>query len=98
MRAATRRLADILRTSETREHLAQNACRLYGSQARCYTGRVRACLRWENIPHTGLVSDAKAQDELIIRRSGFRAIAVIVSPADETLQDSTDIIYIFVRH
>jgi glutathione S-transferase len=59
---------------------------------------VRACLRWKNIPYTELLSDAKAHEELIIRRGDFRAIPVMVSPDDETLQDSTDIIYIFVRH
>jgi glutathione S-transferase len=72
--------------------MAQNAYRLYGSPTSYYTGKVRAYLRWKNIPYNELLSDARAYEDVIVPRVGFRVIPVMVGPNDETLQDSTDII------
>jgi glutathione S-transferase len=72
--------------------MTQETYRLYGSPTSYYTAKVRAYLRWKNIPYTELLSDAKAYEEVIIPRVGFRVIPVMVGPNDETLQDSTDII------
>jgi glutathione S-transferase len=72
--------------------MTQKTYRLYGGEVSYFTGKVRAYLRWKNIPFTEIVSDAKAYKEVILPRVGFPVIPVVVGPDDETLQDSTDII------
>lgn len=65
---------------------------LYGSEISYYTGKVRAYLRWKNIPFDEVLSNAQIYKEVILPRVGFPVIPVVVTPDDKTLQDSSDII------
>jgi glutathione S-transferase len=63
------------------------AYRLYGAAISLYTGKVRAYLRYRNIP---FVEEAGSPE--IFERVGFRMIPVLHTPDDELIQDTTDII------
>jgi glutathione S-transferase len=65
---------------------------LYGSEISYYTGKVRAYLHWKGIPFNEVLSNAQIYKEVILPRVGFPVIPVVVTPEDETLQDSSDII------
>lgn len=72
--------------------MANEPYRLYGAPVSYFTGKVRAYLRYKGIPHREILSDAKVYREVILARVGFPVIPVVVTPEDETLQDSTEII------
>ena len=74
------------------ERDASQTYTLYGGQLSYFTGKVRAYLRWKAIPFTEVQADANVYREIILPRVGFPVIPVVVTPAGETLQDSTDII------
>lgn len=63
------------------------AYRLYGAAISLYTGKVRAYLRYRNIP---FVEEAGSSE--IFERVGFRMIPVLHTPDDELIQDTTVII------
>ncbi len=65
---------------------------LYGAEISYFTGKVRAYLRWKAIPFTEVLSNAEVYREVIVPRVGFPVIPVLVTPQDETLQDSSEII------
>jgi glutathione S-transferase len=66
--------------------------RLYGGQLSYFTGKVRAYLLWKRLPFVEMVASAAVYREIIVPRVGFPVIPVIVTPDDETLQDTTEII------
>jgi glutathione S-transferase len=66
--------------------------KLYGSQISYYTGKARAYLRWKGLPHEEIASDAAVLRDVIVPRVGFAVIPVVVTPDDETLQDTSEII------
>lgn len=66
--------------------------RLYGSEVSYFTGKVRAYLRWKGLPFEEVPSDAAAFRDVIVPRVGFPVIPVLLTPEDDCLQDSTDII------
>jgi glutathione S-transferase len=71
----------------------QNArYKLYGAEISYFTGKVRAYLRWKNIPYEEIPSDANVYKEIILPRVGFPVIPVVIAPDGSCLQDSTDII------
>lgn len=72
--------------------MQDQAYKLYGAEISYFTGKVRAYLRWKAIPFEEIASDAAAFRDVIVPRVGFPVIPVLISPDDECLQDSTDII------
>ncbi|HEY2591453.1 MAG TPA: glutathione S-transferase family protein [Steroidobacteraceae bacterium] len=72
--------------------MSDNSYRLYGAEISYFTGKVRAYLRWKDLPFVEVLADATAYREVIVPRVGFPVIPVVITPGDETLQDSTDII------
>lgn len=66
--------------------------RLYGAEISYFTGKVRAYLRWKALPFEEVLADAAVYREIIVPRVGFPVIPVVVTPQNETLQDSTAII------
>ena len=66
------------------------AYRLYGAAISLYTGKVRAYLRYRNIP---FVEESGSPE--IFERVGFRMIPVVHTPDDELIQDTTVIIDYF---
>jgi glutathione S-transferase len=79
--------------SEARNNLMGNPCyRLYGAEISYFTGKVRAYLRWKGLAFEEVLADATAYREVILPRVGFPVIPVVITPQEEVLQDSTDII------
>lgn len=66
--------------------------RLYGAAISYYTGKVRAYLRWKDLPFEEIHADANTYRQVILPRVGFPVIPVVVTPDDATLQDTTCII------
>lgn len=65
---------------------------LYGAEVSYYSGKVRAYLRFKRIPFAEYLADRKAYTEVILPRVGWPVIPVLITPEDECLQDSSDII------
>ena len=64
--------------------------RLYGAAISLYTGKVRAYLRYRNIP---FVEESGSPE--VFERVGFRMVPVLHTADDELVQDTTDIIDYF---
>lgn len=65
---------------------------LYGSEPSYFSGKVRAYLRYKRIPFAEFLNTPDAYRQVILPRVGWPVIPVVITPEDETLQDSTDII------
>ena len=65
---------------------------LYGTQDSYYTGKVRAYLRYKNIPFTEIPVDDTITKEILIPRTGSHFIPVVITSDDLAISDSTDII------
>jgi glutathione S-transferase len=65
---------------------------LYGAEPSYYSGKVRAYLRWKRIPFVEFPNTPENYRKVILPRVGWPVIPVVITPEDETLQDSTDII------
>lgn len=65
---------------------------LYGSEVSYYSGKVRAYLRYKRIPFAEFLNTPDAYRQVILPRVGWPVIPVVVTPEDETLQDSSEII------
>ncbi len=66
--------------------------RFYASEVSYYSAKVRPALRYKRIPHVEILPTPTVQRDVIRRRTGLGMIPVVVTPADETLQDSSDIL------
>jgi len=66
--------------------------RLYGGDISYYSGKVRSYLRCKGIAFEEHTATREVYKEIILPRVGWPVIPVVVTPDDETLQDSTDII------
>ncbi len=66
--------------------------KLIGAPISYYTGKVRAYLRFKQIPHEEILSSGEVYQNTIMPRVGFPVIPVFITDEDQTLQDSTDII------
>lgn len=65
---------------------------LYGGEVSYFTGKARAYLRFKDIPFQEVVASRDVYKNVIIPRVGWPVIPVVVTPGDETLQDTSDII------
>lgn len=65
---------------------------LYGAEFSLYSGKVRAYLRYKNIPFNEELSTAKIYKSIIEPKTGVKFIPVVKTPDDEYLQDTTNII------
>ncbi|MCW5890562.1 MAG: glutathione S-transferase C-terminal domain-containing protein [bacterium] len=66
--------------------------RYYGAEISYFTGKVRPAFRMKRVPHLEVLSDAEVYRTVIRPRVGFDMIPVAVTPEDETVQDSSDIL------
>lgn len=66
--------------------------RLYGGDISYYSGKVRAYLRYKSIPFEEYTATREVYKAIILPRVGWPVIPVVVTPDDQTLQDSSDII------
>lgn len=72
--------------------MQNQAIKLYGAEISYFTGKVRAYLRWKDIPFEEIPADAGVYKDIIVPRVGFPVIPVVITPDDTCLQDSTEII------
>jgi len=63
---------------------------LYGVEASYYAAKVRACLACKQIPFAEIQASRRVYAEQILPRVGWPVVPVLVTPADETVQDSSD--------
>ena len=66
--------------------------RFYASEVSYFSAKVRPALRYKRIPHVELLATTAAYRAVIRPRTGLTMIPVVVTPEDETLQDSSDIL------
>ncbi len=66
--------------------------KLYGQDISLFTGKARAYMRWKNIPFEEIRSTMAEYQATIVPRVGYPIIPIVVTPEDETLQDTTVII------
>ncbi len=65
---------------------------LIGAEISLYTGKVRAYLRFKDIPFEEIRATQKVYVETILPRTGVAMIPVLISPDDVAVQDTSDII------
>lgn len=66
--------------------------KLIGAPVSLYTGKVRCYLQFKGIAFEEVLATPQVYQELIIPRTGVRYIPVLVTPDDQVIQDSTEII------
>lgn len=66
--------------------------RLFGAEVSLYTGKVRAYLRYKDIPYREVLATRDVYKTIIVPRTGVRFIPVLISDRDVAIQDSTAII------
>lgn len=71
---------------------SSNQYTLYGGEISWYSGKIRSYLRYKDVPYQELPSTREVYKTVILPRVGWPVIPVIVTPEDETLQDTSDMI------
>ena len=66
--------------------------RFYASEISYFSGKVRPALRAKRVPCEEVLPTRTAYREVIRARTGLAMIPVVVTPEDETWQDSSDIL------
>ena len=66
--------------------------KLYGGPLSLYSGKARAYLDWKAVDYEEILSSTEVYKDIIIPRVGRPVIPVMVTDANETLQDTTLII------
>lgn len=76
------------------ERLAQNDSfyRFYAAEVSYFSGKVRPALRYKRIPFVEILPTPDVFRNVIAARTGLAFIPIIVTPDDETLQDSSEIL------
>ena len=64
----------------------------YGAEVSLYSGKIRAYLRYKNIPYEERLSTLEVYRQIIVPHIGRRIIPVVCTPQGEYLQDTTAII------
>ncbi len=64
----------------------------YGAEVSYFSGKVRAYLRYKRIPFSEITPSREIYRTIIMARVGWPVIPVVVTPEDETWQDSSEII------
>src|SRR5262245_49521602 len=66
--------------------------RFYAAEPSYFSAKVRPALRYKRVPFVEILPSAAVYREVIRPRTGLGQIPVVVTPADETLQDSSAIL------
>lgn len=64
----------------------------YGAEVSYFSGKVRAYMRYKRIPFSEVTPTRDIYRNVIMARVGWPVIPVVVTPEDETWQDSSEII------
>ncbi len=65
---------------------------LYGVEGSYYAAKIRCYLLRKAIPFQEIQSDRRAYADVIVPRVGYPIVPIVVTPEDETLQDTAEII------
>ncbi|WOI35825.1 glutathione S-transferase [Alteromonas sp. CI.11.F.A3] len=68
---------------------------LYGSEVSLYTGKIRAYLKYKQLPFTEVLSTISVYKKIIRPKTGVAFIPVVKTPSGEYLQDTARIIDYF---
>lgn len=60
-----------------------------------YSGKARGYLRWKNVPYLEVLSTREVYEQEVMPRLGYGMVPIIITPQNETVQDTTDIIDYF---
>ncbi len=74
--------------------MIKSTYKLYGVEGSYYSAKIRCYLLWKGIPFKEILSDRQAYTDVIVPRVGYPIVPIVISPSDETLQDSAEIITI----
>ena len=66
--------------------------RFYAAEISYFSGKPRPALRYKHVPFDEILPTQQAYREVIRPRTGLNQIPVLVTPEDETLQDSSVIL------
>ncbi len=66
--------------------------RFYAAEMSYFSGKVRPALRAKRVPFDEILPTTRAYREVIVPRTGLAMIPTIVTPEDETWQDTSDIL------
>ncbi|MEM8771725.1 MAG: glutathione S-transferase family protein [Pseudomonadota bacterium] len=65
---------------------------LYGGELSYFTGKARAYLNWKGVDYEERLATRDVYKNIIVARIGYPMIPVLVTPEDEIIQDTTEII------
>ncbi len=68
---------------------------LYGGELSYFTGKARAYLRWKGVSFEERVATRQIYETIIIPRIGYPIIPLVITPKDEAIQDTSEIIDYF---
>ncbi|PHR60106.1 MAG: glutathione S-transferase [Robiginitomaculum sp.] len=63
-----------------------------------YSGKVRGYMRWKNIAYREVLSSRSVYQDTIMPRIGYPIIPIMITPDDQTVQDTTDMIEYIEAH
>ncbi len=66
--------------------------RLFGVECSYYAAKIRACLVYKRVPFVEEQASRRVYAEEILPRVGFPVVPVLVTPDDETVQDTSDMV------
>lgn len=65
---------------------------LYGGELSYFTGKARSYLRWKGVDFEERLATRDVYKNIIVPRVGYPMIPVLITPDDELIQDTTEII------
>src|SRR6185369_735790 len=66
--------------------------RFYAADSSYFSAKVRPALRYKRIPYVELLPTPDAYRKVIMARTGLGYIPILITPDDETWQDTSDIL------
>src|SRR5262245_59597758 len=66
--------------------------RFYASEFSYFSAKLRPALRYKRVPYVELLATPDAYEKVIIPRTGLAFIPVLVTPDDDTWQDTSDML------
>jgi glutathione S-transferase len=66
--------------------------RFYAAEISYFSGKVRPFFRYKNVPYEEIAPTPEVYRDVIRRRTGLTFIPVVITPDDQTLQDTSDIL------
>lgn len=72
--------------------MSDNRYQFYAAQESYFSAKVRPFFRYKSVPYVELAPTPAAYRDVIRARTGLAFIPVVITPDDETLQDTSDIL------